>query len=116
MENFSYNQLFNKLSVNNIIRLLEGILYEKQIVLFAENTSDIVLVCETILSLIQPLKWICIYVPILPNILSDTLNAINPYIIGMNTKDYLKVRFKHKIPRKKIIFFFFRKCVKIFKI
>lgn len=55
LPDFSFKILFRRLSTGNIIKILKYILLESQIIFFANNTSEIVTITETLLSLISPL-------------------------------------------------------------
>ncbi|KAL4440843.1 hypothetical protein ABPG74_013824 [Tetrahymena malaccensis] len=89
IENFSYKPLFMKLSIQNIIDLIQSILLEKQIIIFSNNPSDIIHLCEALFTLIRPLTWNCLYIPFLPTQMIETLHIMVPYIIGIhrNNKD-----------------------------
>jgi len=43
------------------------------------------LVCESALSLIWPLQWHYVYIPLLPSSLTDYLDAPTPFIMGVHT-------------------------------
>ncbi|KAL4490317.1 hypothetical protein ABPG72_004356 [Tetrahymena utriculariae] len=89
IENFSYKPLFMKLSIQNMIDLIQSILLEKQIIIFSNNPSDIIHLCEALFTFIRPLTWNCLYIPFLPTQMIDTLHIMIPYIIGIhrNNKD-----------------------------
>ncbi|EAR85037.2 DENN domain protein (macronuclear) [Tetrahymena thermophila SB210] len=89
IENFSYKPLFMKLSIQNIIDLIQSILLEKQIIIFSNNPSDIIHLCEALFTFIRPLTWNCLYIPFLPTQMIETLHIMVPYIIGIhrNNKD-----------------------------
>ena len=53
--NFSYKPLFNRLTLDNIIKLIKYILLEKQILFFSSIPSEIPIITESLLSLISPL-------------------------------------------------------------
>ncbi|KRW99318.1 hypothetical protein PPERSA_02430 [Pseudocohnilembus persalinus] len=85
-DNFSFKPLFQRLSIGNILLFLQAIIQEKQIILFCSDVNDIVTVCESMMSLIYPLVWKCIYIPFLPYQMWETLECMMPFIIGMHKK------------------------------
>lgn len=83
---FDFWLIFEKLPLELIIKLFAGVLLEKQIVFLAKSSQILTNITETLLSLINPLIWGCIYIPFLPGDMLDTLHAMMPYIIGLDRK------------------------------
>ena len=55
LTNFSFHSLFNRLKLNDIVRLFRYVLMEKQLVIFSTNPRDIVYLCEALFSFINPM-------------------------------------------------------------
>ena len=55
LNNFSINPLFNCLSIENIVKILNCILLEKQIIFISENHNEIPYIVEGFLDIIKPL-------------------------------------------------------------
>ncbi len=89
--NVSMEPLFRTLSLSNILVIWANLLQEGKVVLACSNSETISLltpIAEALLSLLFPLEWQGIYVPVLPNHDSvlDMLEAPVPYLIGLVTK------------------------------
>ena len=90
----SMEPLFRTLSLSNILVIWATLLQEGKVVLACnsvETASLLTPISEAILSLLFPLQWQGIYIPVLPNNDSvlDILDAPVPYLIGVinNTED-----------------------------
>ena len=86
--NVSMEPLFRTLSLSNILVIWANLLEEGKVVLASSNSETISLltpISEALLSLLFPLEWQGIYVPVLPNHDSvlDVLEAPVPYLIGL---------------------------------
>ncbi|CAD8157966.1 unnamed protein product [Paramecium pentaurelia] len=83
-KDISFNVLFSKLSIKNIIKVVQSIILEKQIILFTTQVWELATITEAFLQFIYPLQWRCIYIPYLPAEILDTLYISVPYIIGVH--------------------------------
>ena len=82
---YPLRELFNDLiSPENLILALASVLLEYQVLVISEDYYRMMLVSESLTSLIQPFKWQHVYVPILPSKLGlNYLDAPTPYIMGI---------------------------------
>jgi hypothetical protein len=78
--------LFRCLSIPNIIQLFEYVLSESRIILLSSHTSMLHLASAAIVSLIYPLKWAGVFIPVLPVRLIQALDAPCPYIVGVERR------------------------------
>ncbi|EMC97616.1 hypothetical protein BAUCODRAFT_459889 [Baudoinia panamericana UAMH 10762] len=78
--------LFRCLTIPNVVALLEYALSESRIILLSSHTSMLHLACAAITSLLYPLKWMSILIPVLPARLIQALEAPCPYIIGVERR------------------------------
>lgn len=78
--------LFRCLSLENIVALFEYALSESRIIFLSSHTSMLHLACHAIASLLYPLKWASIFIPILPARLLSALEAPCPYIVGIERR------------------------------
>eukprot|EP00536_Pseudo-nitzschia_multiseries_P009167 jgi/Psemu1/257909/estExt_Genewise1Plus.C_2510035 len=88
--NVSMEPLFRTLSLSNILVIWATLLQEGQVVLACSNGDTAPLltpIAEALLTLLFPLEWQGIYIPVLPNHDSvlDVLEAPVPYLIGLVT-------------------------------
>ncbi|KAH8602146.1 AEX-3 domain-containing protein [Bisporella sp. PMI_857] len=78
--------LFRALSIPNIVALFEFALSESRIILLSSHTAMLYLASKAITSLLYPLKWASIFIPVLPARLLSALEAPCPYIVGIERR------------------------------
>ena len=78
--------LFRALSIPNIVSLVEFALSESRIILLSSHTSMLHLASKALASLLYPLKWASIFIPVLPARLLSALEAPCPYIVGIEKR------------------------------
>ncbi|KAI9785749.1 MAG: hypothetical protein M1839_008766, partial [Geoglossum umbratile] len=78
--------LFRSLSIPNIVNLLEFALSESRIILLSSHTAMLHLVSKALCSLLYPLTWSNIFIPVLPARLLSVLEAPCPYIVGIERR------------------------------
>jgi DENN (AEX-3) domain/uDENN domain len=78
--------LFRCLSIPNVLTLVEYVLAESRIILLSSHTSMLHLASHALLSLIYPLKWSAVFIPVLPVRLIQALEAPCPYIVGIEKR------------------------------
>ncbi|PQE26241.1 DENN domain-containing protein [Rutstroemia sp. NJR-2017a BBW] len=78
--------LFRALSIPNIVALLEFMLSESRIILLSSHTAMLHLASKALVSLLYPLKWASIFIPVLPARLLSALEAPCPYIVGIDRR------------------------------
>lgn len=74
---------FDILGIEPAIKLLTCVMLEHQTLVFSSDCQKLMLVCESIISLIYPFDYPHVYVPILPPMLENFLDAPVPYIMGL---------------------------------
>ncbi len=81
--NFSYRPLFTCLSVSNIMVVMGFLLQESRVAVFSKHASLLGPSCEALCSLLFPLVWQGIYIPVLPESMTvDLLEAPIPFLVG----------------------------------
>lgn len=78
--------LFRCLSIPNIILLFEYALAESRIIFLSSHTSMLHLATHALTSLLYPLKWAGVFIPVLPARLIQALDAPCPYIVGVERR------------------------------
>ncbi|RDW91523.1 hypothetical protein BP5796_02688 [Coleophoma crateriformis] len=78
--------LFRSLSIPNMVALLEFALSESRIILLSSHTAMLHLASKALASLLYPLKWASIFIPVLPARLLSALEAPCPYIVGIERR------------------------------
>ena len=78
--------LFRCLTIPNIITLFEYALSESRIVLLSSHTAMLQLACSALISLLYPIKWSGVLIPVLPARLMGALEAPCSYIAGVERR------------------------------
>lgn len=78
--------LFRCLTIPNIITLFEYVLSESRIILLSSHTAMLQLACSALTSLLYPMKWAGVLIPVLPARLVQALEAPCPYIAGIERR------------------------------
>jgi hypothetical protein len=78
--------LFRCLTIPNIVNLFEFALSESRIILLSSHTAMLHLASKALASLLYPLKWASIFIPVLPARLLSALEAPCPYIVGIERR------------------------------
>jgi DENN (AEX-3) domain len=86
MANFSYRPLFTCLSIPNVLVIMGCLLQEIRIVLVSKHYALLGPVSEALLSLLFPLHWQGMYLPILPYNMLEILDAPVPYLVGLHSR------------------------------
>merc|ERR1719312_312517 len=81
--NYPLLDFFDILGVENALKLLTCVLLEHQILVFSSDCQKLMLICESVLALIYPFEFSHVYVPILPPMLENFLDAPVPYMMGL---------------------------------
>jgi len=74
---------FDILGVEAALKLVLCVLLEHQVLVFSSDCEKLMLVCESVLTLILPFSYPHVYVPILPPMLENFMDAPVPYIMGL---------------------------------
>ena len=77
--------LFNTLEYSVIIKLFIALLFEKHVILIANQNMPLFCICESLRFLLFPLRWLHLYIPNLPYEQMSYLDSPMPYLIGINT-------------------------------
>ncbi|WPG98559.1 Hypothetical protein R9X50_00135100 [Acrodontium crateriforme] len=78
--------LFRCLTIPNIVILFEYALSESRVIFVSSHTAMLQLACSALTSLLYPLKWSGVLIPILPSRLVQALEAPCPYIAGVERR------------------------------
>ena len=87
-----------------ILFLITALLLERKIILIKENFGDIALIMESLVSLLNPLKWNFVFITYLTPKLVECLEAPFPYIIGVSRKVWDDWCVMREFPDEIIIF------------
>src|ERR1700733_12626882 len=69
--------------LDTIIKIFSSILYEQKIIFIGNELGPLTRLINTFISLLYPFSWPHTYIPILPALMLDIIQAPTPYIIGI---------------------------------
>lgn len=78
--------LFSCLNLKNVLIVFRHISTEQSVVFLSSTENNLTTCSYTLLSLLFPLKWSLLYVPILPEKLIDYLYSPVAFVFGMHSK------------------------------
>ncbi|XP_063690317.1 DENN domain-containing protein 2B-like [Bolinopsis microptera] len=89
LEHVELNKLFQWFTVQQVIELFGSVLHERRILISCSHhhLAKLSSCVSSLATLIYPLKWECIYIPILPRQMIEVVTAPTPYLIGAMTED-----------------------------
>ncbi len=87
-----YQTLFDCLDIENIIHLWYCLTMERKVLLVSSQNSILTVCSEILCSLLYPMKWSHLYVPLLPKFLCPILDAPVPYLCGVSRDNWISVQ------------------------
>lgn len=84
-----YQLLFECLDVKNILTVWYALALERKILLLSSQSSLLTICAEIFCSLLFPMQWSHLYIPLLPRFLSPMLDAPFPYLCGVARENWL---------------------------
>ena len=82
---FCIDLLFNALEISVILKLFTALLFEKHIIIIANQNLPLFCIAESLKLLLFPLRWPHIYIPNLPYENIKYLESPTPYLMGINS-------------------------------
>eukprot|EP00954_Amorphochlora_amoebiformis_P009766 761593-Amorphochlora_amoeboformis.AAC.1 len=86
-----YSFLMNKVSPDDLLAIFNAMLLEKKIVVLSESLPDLSNVVHSLISLLYPLQWQHIFIPILPPKHVKFCCAPMPFFIGLQKRNLKKL-------------------------
>jgi hypothetical protein len=86
---FSFQRLFECLSLDNILLIFSAILCEQKLIFVSNSVQTLSQSIHAAMQLLKPLQWQHIFIPILPPNLYSTTNAPMPFIVGIINENSL---------------------------
>ncbi|KPM07491.1 DENN domain-containing protein 5A-like protein [Sarcoptes scabiei] len=85
---YSFRHLFsNVITLDEFLLLFSCALNEQQVLICSDSYYNLMLISESLITLLNPFKWQHVYVPILPTKLGlHYLEAPTPFIMGINSR------------------------------
>ena len=83
-----FQLLFECLDINNVLFAWYALAVERKVLLVSEQVSLLTVCSEILCSLLFPMKWSHLYIPVLPQSLSPMLDAPMPYLCGISRANF----------------------------
>mmetsp|Transcript_41425 Transcript_41425/g.99789 ORF Transcript_41425/g.99789 Transcript_41425/m.99789 type:complete len:1287 (-) Transcript_41425:38-3898(-) len=83
-----YQTLFDCLDIETILHLWYCLTMERKVLLVSSQCSLLTVCSEILCSLLYPMKWSHLYVPVLPRFLCPMLDAPVPYLCGVTRENW----------------------------
>ena len=83
-----FQVLFECLDIGNILFAWYTLACERKVLLVSSQLSLLTVCSEILCSLLFPMKWSHLYIPVLPRALSPMLDAPMPYLCGVSRENF----------------------------
>jgi len=97
-----YSTLFECLDLDNVMAVWLALLTEQKVLLLSSQYSILTMCAETLSSLLFPLQWSHLYIPLLPRFLSPMLDAPIPYLVGVIRENWVHAE-NHLSPEAMVV-------------
>ncbi|KAG8187207.1 hypothetical protein JTE90_020076 [Oedothorax gibbosus] len=91
-ENRNLTEYFNAIDAHNMMVIFASMLHERRILVTSKKLSRLSACVQAANSLISPMNWQHIFIPILPKHLIDYLSAPMPFLIGVPSVTFEQFR------------------------
>ncbi|XP_053380942.1 DENN domain-containing protein 1B-like isoform X2 [Mercenaria mercenaria] len=85
-------EYYNAVDTENMMIIFASMLHERRVVITSKKLSRLTAVVHAATSLLYPMFWQHLFIPVLPSFLIDYLTAPMPYVIGVHTALMQKVK------------------------
>ncbi|KAL7520493.1 hypothetical protein ACHAWX_005255 [Stephanocyclus meneghinianus] len=83
-----FKALFECLDIGNVLFVWYSLACEHKVLLVSDQISLLTVCAEILCSLLFPMKWSHLYIPVLPRSLSAMLDAPMPYLCGISRENF----------------------------
>eukprot|EP00300_Choanocystis_sp_HF-7_P020524 c20616_g1_i1.p1 GENE.c20616_g1_i1~~c20616_g1_i1.p1 ORF type:complete len:588 (+),score=134.25 c20616_g1_i1:631-2394(+) len=84
MSNWTISAAFRFLSLANILKIMSLVLTERSLVFVSSEVGRLSAVVLSLIPLLRPYAWQCLFVPLLPDNMHMFLEAPVPFIVGLS--------------------------------
>ena len=90
--NYNIKKLFDIISIENILCIYFILLLEGKVVIRDNEYQKVFMVCDCIVSLLYPIKWVNTFIPNVTEDMIMYLQSFIPYIMGMTEEIFEKAK------------------------
>jgi pentatricopeptide repeat protein len=87
-----FQTLFDCLDVDNVLKVWYALVLEHSVLLVSSQYSILTVCAEILCSLLFPMQWSHLYIPLVPRFLSPMLEAPFPYLCGVVKENWIHSR------------------------
>ncbi|CAB4056831.1 DENND1 [Lepeophtheirus salmonis] len=91
-ENRNLTEYYNAVGIHSMLVVFASMLYERRVIIVSRKLSRLSACVQAANSIIYPMQWQHIYIPILSKQLMDYLSAPMPFLIGVPTPIFERAR------------------------
>eukprot|EP00128_Syssomonas_multiformis_P014258 Colp12_sorted_trinity150504_noHs@15435 len=91
-DNMNLNTLLSRLNPRNILVLFASLLFERRVLFTSSKLSTLTACAHCVSTLLYPLYWQHVFIPVLPASLIDYVSAPMPFVIGVHSSLMKTVR------------------------
>lgn len=92
MFNLELRQLFQSLDIPSIVSIFEELLLENKLLFYSNHLGVLNPIAESFRALLYPFEWHSVYIPVLPMLLCNAIQAPFPFLVGMHRTFFDEIR------------------------
>jgi hypothetical protein len=92
LRDMELQQIFECLDIPTIVSIFEELLLENKVILYSNHLGMLNPVAEALRTLLYPFEWHSVYIPVLPMLLVNAIQAPFPFLVGMHRNFFDEVR------------------------
>lgn len=100
LEHVDFRPLFKRLSEEKIIKVFTSALLERRIIFLAEELSVLSQCIHAVAALLYPFTWQHTYIPVLPEVMIETVCSPTPFMVGIQKR--FEERFR-ELPMEEVL-------------
>ncbi|MEE6492922.1 hypothetical protein FKM82_016674 [Ascaphus truei] len=86
LEHVNFKTLMQCISSEKILQIFASVVLERRVVFFAKDLSILSQCIHAVVALLYPFTWEHTYIPVLPQVLLDTVCCPTPFMVGIQTQ------------------------------
>lgn len=88
---YHFQEVFECLSLENIILLVRALVCERQVLLHTSQVSLLSKTTEALVAFIYPFRWVGVYIPVMTRAMLQVVNAPVPLLVGTATDTWREI-------------------------
>eukprot|EP01138_Halocafeteria_seosinensis_P002458 gb/GECG01002515.1/.p1 GENE.gb/GECG01002515.1/~~gb/GECG01002515.1/.p1 ORF type:complete len:1183 (+),score=122.67 gb/GECG01002515.1/:1-3549(+) len=88
---YHFQEVFECLSLENIVLLVRALVCERQVLLHTSQVSLLSKTTEALVAFIYPFRWVGVYIPVMTRAMLQVVNAPVPFLVGAPTDTWREI-------------------------